>query len=107
MSNREQHAGNALASQAAFTKEMVRVAAVLHRLDGIAQDNYEEGRLITGIRLSFPTPMRDGYLAVMTSEVDGERFVAFNNDPSPVTALIGIILKLENKSIKWKEDQWK
>lgn len=103
----EQFAGNTLAAQAAFDREMVRVAAVLHRLDGIANDAYREERLITGLRLSFPTPMRDGYLAVMTSETAEGKWVAFNADPSPVTALIGIILRLENKSIKWKEDQWK
>jgi len=103
----EQHNGNTLAAQAAFDREMVRVAAVLHRLDGIADDSFREERLITGLRLSFPSMTRDGYLAVMSSETAEGKFVAFNADPSPVTALIGIILRLENRSIKWKADQWK
>jgi len=103
----EQYNGNTLAAQAAFDREMVRVAAVLHRLDGIADDTYREERLLTRLSLSFPSLSREGYLAMVTSETPEGKWIAFNADPSPVTALVGLILRIENKTVKWKEDQWK
>lgn len=100
-------AGNAMASALAVQREMLRVAEMLYRSEHILDVSFEHEIVVTAFRVTTPANGRDGYMGVVSALVDGAPCVAFHGAESLHEAFIGCLQRLENRSLKWKEDQWK
>lgn len=102
----DENAGNALAAQAAFERELFRVAQVWHRVDMLLDRLFENDIVVRRLSVVVPTPDRDGFTAIVTATVSGEPCVAFHGGTTFVEAMTGLLNRLENGSVKWKIDQY-
>lgn len=97
--------GNAYASAVAVQKQMVRLAETVYRLDERLQDLFENEVDIKQIKFIAPRMDKSGWLAVVTATVDGKDAVAFHGGEDFTEALKGVLDRLGNGSLKWKEDK--
>lgn len=64
------------------------------------------GVYIYQIKLRAPTEARPEWFVIVSADVDGKAMVAFHSAPSFRDALVGMINRFGNGSLKWKEDQY-
>ncbi len=98
--------GSAVGSHAAYLRQMVRQAETLQDLERTADRLFEEELLVRGITIRFPEDARPEYLAVVRVEGPGGRLVAFHNAPTFIEVVVGVVNRLKNGTMKFKEDQY-
>lgn len=98
--------GNTLASQAAFTEGMVKASAQILRADKIIERCDDADIFIRAIKLMPPTDGRTDWLVVVSADSPDGRLVAFTGALDCLEALRGCFAKMENKSMKWRQDTW-
>lgn len=98
--------GNSMASEAAYQRTLIRQAEVLLRFETVWQDYFEEDAVLTQVRVIFPGIVGGEYRVVLKAEMQEGKFVAFHNAPTLIEALVGLVNRLENKSLKFREDQY-
>jgi len=96
--------GNALASQVAFTRELVKVGETLLRFDKTLERLDGEGVWVVSIKLRAPTDDTNTWLAVTHARVNGEGKVGFHGGDSIFETLKGVLGRLESGHMKWKDD---
>jgi hypothetical protein len=98
--------GNAMASEAAYLREMVRAGQELYgaekTFDGLFTDEVE----LKAIKITFRGEEGPWYTAIVTAYVVGQDCVAFHSDDSLAKVVLGVLARLKNRSLKWKEDQY-
>jgi len=98
--------GNAMESQRQYVQALVRQAEVLLRIEKHADHLFEEGFELVRITLRFPTTERGSYMAVVAANDSGKAVVAFHDAPTLMECLVGVAERLENRSLKFKEDKY-
>lgn len=98
--------GNVMATGAAVQKEMLKVARELYRFDDRQERLHEQGDVITSVRFRAPEMPGGEWLAVINLITSDGAFVGFHSDVSFVAAVRGVCSRVNNGSIKWKEDQY-
>lgn len=98
--------GNAMAT-AAMTQRILSMAGHTvymtdHRFDNL----YTEGIAIKAIRFKNDGHPAGTWLCVVTAETESGSIVAFHNDTGFRACLLGVLARIENNSLKWKEDQY-
>jgi len=61
--------------------------------------------VLTAIRIVLPGYRRMDYLVVVQGEQDGRRVVAFHNAGTLRDAIVGVLDRLDNESLKFKEER--
>lgn len=102
---RENHDGNAAASAAAFTRQMVRVGEVLHRAEFTIDRDADEDLFLTHINIKVNPSGDGGYLAIIKAETPEGRVVAFHDAPTLAETIVGVLDRLSNRSLKFREDR--
>lgn len=98
--------GNAVASAAAYQKSLVRQAETLWRFEKVWDDYEQEGVVLTQFRVIMPGIVGGEYRIVLKCEKEGAKFVAFHSASTLIETLVGLVNRLENRSLKFKEDQY-
>lgn len=99
--------GNAMGSVAAYQKEMLRTAEIIQRVDELLQRLYEEGCDVTAFRVKAPDMTGMNWMVIGYATIDGASWVSFQAGDSFKEALVGWLNRLENRSLKWKLDEYK
>lgn len=97
--------GNTISAQAAFDREMVRVAAGLYRVDSVLARLYEEDLQVTRFGIVCPNMERSDYMGVVSAVHGGVEVVAFHGGDSFHSTVVGLLARLENGSLKWRPDR--
>lgn len=98
--------GNAMASAALFAKEMVRAGESLYQMEYTLDTLFDKEVVVTSIRIRTPGLTQEGYLVVVNALVLGDAVVGFHGDTTFGKAVIGVIERLRNGTIKWKPDEY-
>jgi len=98
--------GNSMGSHAAYLRQMVRVAETLQDFERVSDGLWEEDVYISGISVRFPTDDRPEYLVVVRVDGAGGRLVGFHDAPTFLEALVGVVNRLKNRSMQFKEDKY-
>lgn len=98
--------GNSMASAQAYQRMLVRQGETLIRFEKVWDDYEQEACELTQLRVIFPGIVGGEYRVVLKATMNGEKFVAFHNAPTLLEALVGLVNRLENRSLKFKEDQY-
>ncbi len=106
MSKNEEVVGNAVLSQAMFERQVMQLGKRLLELDHHAHRMHGEGRRIKALRLKGPAMEFGEWMAVLTAEQEGVGYVAFHSGETASGTLAGLIARLANSSLKWKEDEY-
>lgn len=106
MSTRGDVPGNSLASAAEYQRQMVKSAEQLMRLEAVLDRLDEQGTFVLGMSIKVKGFDRNDYLVVLRAQVGNERVVSFHTGDTFLEAVRGMAARLENGSVKWKEDSY-
>lgn len=98
--------GDAMASQREFERQMVRLATQLLRFEQVVVRLDEEGTWVTGMTIRCPGEDRADYLVVVRARTSVGYVVGFAGGDSLAEAIRVTCAKLENRTMRWKEDQY-
>lgn len=77
----------------------------LDKLDRLLQRLDEEDLIIVGIRFRPPNGENTSWLAIITADGAEGSTVAFHDAPTYRECFVGMVNRLENRSLKWKENK--
>jgi hypothetical protein len=98
--------GNSIASHEAYQRLLVRQAETLMNFEKVVQSFWNEEVEIVSLRIILPVGEGEEYRVVLKARSKGEAFVAFHNGATFSEALVGLVNRLQNRSLKFKEDQY-
>jgi hypothetical protein len=98
--------GNAIESQAAYVRGLVRNAEAVLLFERVADRMFEEDTEITGISIRMPTLDKGEYLMIVRAREGNRQIVAFHSAPTLFELVAGTVQRLQNKSLKWKDDEY-
>lgn len=102
----EEIPGNAAGSHAAYVRALVRVAEALLDFEQTAERLFEEDVHIRGMSIRMPDDDRPEYMAVVRVYEGGVKKVGFHNAPSFSEVVVGVVNRLKNRSMKFKDDEY-
>lgn len=106
MSDARDVPGNARESALQVQRFLMKQSETLVSMERIADRYYEAEMNLTSIRIRFPRSEGDGYLGVVSAEGPAGKVVAFHDATEFLETLVGLIRRLDNGSVKWKEDKY-
>lgn len=98
--------GNAVGSHAAYARQMIRQAETLAGVEDMLERLDDEGTFVLGMSIRFPDGDRPEYLAVVRVDGDEGRRVAFHGALTLLETLVGVVDRLKNGSMQFKEDKY-
>ena len=98
--------GNAMASAAAAGEIMLRAGQAMFRMDALLERYDDEDVFIGGLSLRAPGMDQSDWFVVVRAETPEGKVVAFHSAPTFLEAIQGVVARLDNRSLKWKEDQY-
>lgn len=104
---KEQHAGNPIAANATYVKELVSLAENLMRLDRLVTQAMAEGAEWGNMTLRPPGVEGGEWMAIVRATMNQERYVAFVTASSLHELLRLVAAKALNDSLKWKADTFR
>ena len=99
-------AGNSMASEAEYQRQMIRAAEQLMRFERLADRMFGEGFTLDGLSIKFKGDERADYMLVLRAHSDEGRFVCFRNADGLLEVLRVTFAGLENGSLVWKDDKY-
>jgi hypothetical protein len=85
---------------------LVRAAETLLRFEEIWESLDQEDFTITQIKIVHPGVLGGEYRLVVKARVGGKAVVAFHSGDTLSGLLVGFVNRIENRSLKFKEDQY-
>lgn len=98
--------GNAVASAEAVTREYVRFAEEVYRADKLIERLDEADVWVHDLRFKAPDSEHGEWFVIVRATVSQKRCVGFHAGVSFQEALRGTLARLQNGSMKWKDDQY-
>lgn len=98
--------GNVLATAALTARLLERTGHRVH-MAMLAMINYEEqGLKIVRITFKAPGDVNGEWLGIITAQSENGGVVAFHSGDGFVSTVEGLLNRLNNGSLKWKEDEY-
>lgn len=98
--------GNSVGSHAAYLRQMVRQAETLHDFERVAEHMFEEEVYLLGLSVRCPRDDAPEYLIVVRVDGPAGKQVGFHSAPTFMEAVVGVVNRLQNRSLKFKEDTY-
>lgn len=98
--------GNAIASAAMMAREMERIGVSLRQLEYELRSLAEEGVEVVRISIKPSYNSYEDTRLVIAARTENGAIVAFHGGTGIVEALVGLKNRINNRSLKWKEDQY-
>lgn len=98
--------GNAMASAMAVQRQLIRAAEQVARAEGTFRWHEDRDRDILAIRVRMPQHAEGEYMAVVSADSDEGPVVAFHSAPTFGETIVGLLARLENDTLVWKEDKY-
>lgn len=98
--------GNSVASAAEFDRQMQQLGIALMRFEGVADRLYDQETSLLSMSIRLKGDGRADYLIVLRARYEGAAWVSFHSADTLAEAMRGMVARLENGSVKWKEDQY-
>lgn len=99
--------GNAAASAALFTQQLVRLGTQLTRYDVLHERLSTQGFDVVSVTVRMPSAASAEYLLVARAESEGKALVAFVRSDSFADVLRRFAASLENATLVWKDDRYR
>ena len=106
MGAKDKNEGSARGRQHAFDMECMRLGLKLRGYEQVLDRMFDKEVVITGMSIRHPQEEGEDSLVILKAVVSGESMVAFHAASSLHEVLEGLMNRLQNASLKWKEDQY-
>ena len=98
--------GNSLASQALVQRVLLKTGIYVHKIEEAFQLLENHGVYVKALRFSLKDGADGDWMAVLTADTDDGPMVAFNTGATFGDCLSGLSARLDNGTLKWKEDEY-
>lgn len=98
--------GNTIQSSIDYEAYLIKIGRSMLRTDRMCENAAADGLTVKAIRIKFPDTPGGGYLAVVTADFDGVACVAFHGGTEFHDVVTGLLNRIQNRSLKWKEDNY-
>lgn len=99
-------AGNSMQATLEWQKGVISAGAQIMRLETIQENMAEDMSYIKGMSVRVPATREEEVLIVVRAHIEGTDVVAFSSGITVFEALRTTVARLQNKSIKWKVDEY-
>jgi hypothetical protein len=106
MTKKQTEHGSAYLRQRAFDLECIKLGLKVRDYDHQIERMFEDDILVQGLSIRHPQDEGEDYLVTVRMIRAGEWFVAFHAAGSFHELLEGLVNRMRNKSLKWKEDKY-
>lgn len=96
--------GNAIMSQMAYQQELINQAQQLIRFEGMIERLDSNDVEVQGLSIRLPRTEGEDYLITVRGVVSGQRSVCFHAGITLAAALRGALARMENNTVRWKDD---
>lgn len=103
---RKASSGQESAAAAATDRLQRRMGATLMRAEVVLEHLFDEGSYVKSITFRMPVSEGEEYLAVVRLATESGMQVAFHGAPTLGECVEGVLNRLQNKSLKFKADQY-
>jgi hypothetical protein len=101
-----EEAGNSRESTLAYERQMVRMAQQFVRFDTMIERLFDNDMEISGMSIRVPSGEGEDYFVVVRARIGNDAKVGFNSDATFAGALRGTLARIENGSMRWKDDDY-
>lgn len=98
--------GNTLSSQRSFDLAMIANGVLLSRAESYIAAYAEEDTFVQSVTLKIPQDVGQDTFVIIRAMVGGKPMVAFHGAPEFGDAIIGLTKRMQNRSLRWKEDMY-
>lgn len=102
----EQHNGNTIAAQVAFDKQMAMMGQKIARFEEMCERYDDNDVFLRNMTVRFPDMMNSEYMIVIRCETPAGKMVAFQGGATLTEALTGLLNRMGNGSLEFKEDKY-
>ncbi len=95
---------SAYARQLAYQDEMYKIGCLVVDYDRHIGEYFDADILVTGMSIRHPMDEGQDYLVTLRAVVSGDAKVAFHAGATFQEVLVGLINRMKNRSLKWKDD---
>ena len=106
MTRKDHVDGNAMMSAVNHQRRLIKLGETLQRVEPVLDRLYDEDVIIKGVTIRFCSEDNSEYFATIRAQVEGEQVVAFHAGATFYETVEGLINRLTNKSLRWKDDQY-
>jgi hypothetical protein len=89
-----------------YERTMLRNAEQVVRFEYLIDRMIEEDVWIEGMTIRLSREAENEYLVILRAVVGGEAKVTFQSGTTLLDSLVGLLRRLENRSLEWKEDKY-
>jgi hypothetical protein len=104
MAKQGELAGNAMGSAAAYTRALIKIGERMLGADTVFERSYTRGDVVLSMSLRVPELDGEDWLVTVRAYQEARRVVGFHAAPTFSEAVVGALNRLENGSMKWKDD---
>ena len=98
--------GNVLATAASVERVMMKTARSLYMTDQRVSDDLPNRVNLRQLRIKAPAQIGGEWFAVVTAYLEDAPVVAFHSGSSFVSTIEGVCNRINNGSLKWKDDEY-
>jgi len=99
-------AGNSIASQAAFDRQLQRMGVTMLKFEAALESLTEQDILVEGLNVKLATGGRPDTMIVVRATVGSGRIVCFCSGETLVDAVQNFVGRYQSGTIVWKDDQY-
>lgn len=105
MGSKEEH-GTSRNAAIVFQRQIDKIGTSVFRFDKLHENLQDREGYIKRISILPSSPVRGDFLLVATAFYEGEHVVCFQQGFSLEEVLMGFLNRLQNGSLKWKDDEY-
>lgn len=98
--------GSALLRQRAYDLEFIRLGQKVRDYDHILERLFDSDIIVKGMSIRHPLDVGEGYLVVLRVVEAGTDKVGFHSAPTFAEVIEGLINRLKNRTLKFKDDEY-
>lgn len=88
----------------AAQRMMIKLGVALERLDVMTTEGLSNETYITGINIKIRYDTHGDVIVVLKADSADGKLVGFNTADSPSSAVLGLVNRLDNGTLRWRED---
>jgi len=93
-------------SNARYVQALVSMAELFNSFEDVAEKMQDDNIMLHSVRVKLPEYGEEDYLVCIKAYEEGRAVVAFHGASSFSDVLMGVVQRMRNRSLKWKDDRY-
>lgn len=102
----EEVKGSSYMSAANYERALQRAGAKLYDFEPVVERLFDDAIEVRSMAVRLPQAEGGDYLVTIRAYKEGKAVVGFSSGSSLTETLVGVVNRLQNRTVKWKADQY-